>query len=186
MTYSLAEKKQLLKLAHDSIKAGLTGTEYNFSEQELVSDKLKTKSACFVTLTIDGELRGCIGHLIPVQELYKDVIENAQAAAFSDPRFPALSEDEFERIEIEISVLSTPKTLEYKSPAELLGYLRNNKPGLIISKGYAQATFLPSVWDEINSPEEFLTQLCSKAGLAEDEWKKGKLQVKSYEAVKIE
>jgi AmmeMemoRadiSam system protein A len=186
MSYSLTEKKQLLKLAHDSINAGLTGTEFNFEVNTLVSKELKKERACFVTLTIDGQLRGCIGHLLPIQELYKDVIDNAQSAAFSDPRFPGLSEEEFEKIKIEISVLSIPEPLNYSSPAELISYLKKNKPGLIISKGYAQATFLPSVWDEISTVEQFLTELCLKAGLAEDEWKKGKLKVQTYEAEKFE
>jgi len=184
MEFSNEEKNFLLKLARRSIKTGLSGENFSISEEEIKGEKLKEKLACFVTLEIDGSLRGCIGHLEPVQELYKDVIENAQKAAFQDPRFPALTPEEFEKIEIEISVLTLPEKFEYKSEEELLKYLQNKKPGVILGHGYSQATYLPSVWEQIPEPEEFLSQLCQKAGLPPSAWEE-EIEIQTYETIKI-
>ena len=145
---------------------------------------LKEKRACFVTLLINGELRGCIGHILPIQELYKDIIENARAAAFDDPRFSPLTCEEVEHLTIEISVLTVPQPFFYTSVEDLLHYLGKNKPGVILSKGKNQATFLPAVWHDLPSPEIFLTQLSIKAGLDPYDWKLG-VEIRVYNAEKI-
>lgn len=164
------KRKFLLDLARRAIESELSGTKLVVGE---VAEKFKEKRACFVTLTINGKLRGCIGHLKAIQPVYLDVIENACNAAFRDPRFSTLTKEELERVEIEISILGVPKSYRYENTGQLLEYLRKNKLGVIMEKNGYLATFLPQVWQELKSPDEFLSQLCLKAGLAEDEWKRG-------------
>ena len=168
---SKKDQQLLLRLAREAIGGGLKGEEFSIGKEHL-SSLLKEKRACFVTLTEGGRLRGCIGHVLPVQELYLDVIENARAAAFEDPRFEPLKPSELPFLEIEISVLSVPEQFSYNTTEELIEYCAAHKPGVILKKNGRQATFLPQVWEQIMQPEEFLTELCMKAGLAPDEWKK--------------
>ena len=149
-------------------------------DKENVPDDCKETRAVFVTLTKNGELRGCIGHLEPIQEIYKDVIDNAFSAAFRDPRFEPLESSELDEIKIEISILSLPKKLDYVNSNDLLEKLNVGKDGVIISKGAYGATFLPQVWEQLPEKEDFLSHLCSKAGLKYDEWKLGKLEVEIY------
>jgi hypothetical protein len=167
---------ELLKLARESIKSKLENKELKISD--LIKKKYSEKKACFVTLTTNGNLRGCIGSLEPRQELWKEVAENARNAAFSDPRFNALTKEELEKVKIEISVLSIPKKIEYKDSEDLKKKIKGK--GVIIKKGYNSATYLPQVWKELPDEEEFLSSLCRKAGLAEDMWKTGKLEVWNY------
>jgi AmmeMemoRadiSam system protein A len=184
---NLEEKRICVELARASIKYFFEEEhKYSLSSEEVskLPKKLLEKKACFVTLMIHGDLRGCIGHLNAIQPLYKDIIENAFSAAFSDPRFDALTEDEFSLAEIEVSILTDPLPLEYKDTSDLLNKIIPKKDGLIISKGFRSATFLPSVWEEIASKEEFLSHLCLKAGLAPTEWQKGELSVQRYYAIK--
>ena len=172
----------LLKLARETIKAKLEG------EELIVDDKIKKKyskkQACFVTLTIGGELRGCIGSLVARQKLYLDVIENAKNAAFRDPRFNSVEKEELKKIKIEISIISVPKDINYKNSEDLKKKI--NGKGVIISNGFNQATYLPQVWEELHNFEEFISSLCRKAGLASDFWKSGKLKVQIYEVEKVE
>lgn len=146
-------------------------------------DELKEKRGTFVTLhTKDGQLRGCIGHIEPVQEIYKDVIENALAAAFDDSRFLPLKKEEMGDIEIEISVLTNPEPLNYTSADDLLNKLQPLRDGVIIEKGRFGATYLPQVWEDLSDKAEFLSSLCLKAGLPADEWRSGQLKVLTYQA----
>lgn len=176
------EKKYLLDLARRSIRHYLeTGKSLKAAVEELPSEKVKDKLACFVTLTMGGQLRGCIGHILPMQELYKDVIENAVSAAFEDPRFYPLSKEELDKIKIEISVLTVPAPLKFSTPEELIKKLRPKIDGVILKRGRQQATFLPQVWEELSNPKEFLGHLCLKAGLEEECWR-GDLDVETYQA----
>ena len=150
-----------------------------------ISPKLKEKRACFVTLTINGQLRGCIGHILPIQELYKDIIENAKSAAYEDPRFPPVKKEELDNLIIEISILTIPKPFPYQTIEELLSYLGKEKPGVILSKGLNRATFLPQVWDDLPDPRSFLSNLALKAGLSPDAWKHG-VKVELYSVEKIQ
>lgn len=177
------EKKLLLQLAKQAIESRLNNSKLSLSVGSL-PESLKIKQACFVTLTSKGNLRGCIGHILPVQPLWQDIIENAQAAAFSDPRFFPLSEEEFKQTNIEISLLSLPLRLDYKTTDELLDYLSKQKPGVILKKGHYQATFLPQVWDELTEPKEFLTHLSLKAGLSPKEWAQD-IEIETYQVEKI-
>lgn len=177
---NLIERNILLKIARAAIESPLSGKDQSEVLPEDLPPTLKKRGASFVTLTINGNLRGCIGNLTAVQPLYQDVAENAVSAAFNDPRFPPLSKEELSQITIEISVLSQPVSFHYGATAELVSYLQKNKPGLILQKGFHQATFLPQVWEDLPAPADFLAHLCLKAGLTADEWQKGQLRVFTY------
>lgn len=180
--FSLQEQQYLLSLARQSIEHYLQTSSLLTIDESKVSDKLKEKRACFVTLTIGGQLRGCIGHILPMQELYKDVVENAVSAAFGDPRFNPLSSEELEKIKIEVSVLTIPQPLEFLTPEELIQKLRPKIDGVILKQGRNSATFLPHVWEELSEPKEFLGHLCQKAGLFAVCWQEPGLKVETYQA----
>lgn len=151
-------------------------------DKEEPSLALKQKRGTFVTLKKNGELRGCIGHIEPAQEVYKDVIDNALAAAFEDTRFLPLEPDELPEIEIEISILTEPRELKYSSAEDLLAKLTPLRDGVIVRKGDRGATYLPQVWKDLSNKEEFLSSLCRKAGLSMDEWRSGEVKVFTYQA----
>ncbi|MCL2736014.1 MAG: AmmeMemoRadiSam system protein A [Propionibacteriaceae bacterium] len=131
---------------------------------------LASPGASFVTLRIDGELRGCIGSLAAYRSLDEDVRGNAVAAAFQDPRFPPLSAREFRDVSVEVSVLSEPVPMPVTTKEDLLSSLRVGVDGVILSAGRHRATFLPQVWDELPTPESFIGHLLRKAGLPSDYW----------------
>ncbi len=134
---------------------------------------LEEKRACFVTLKmkdrpIGSNLRGCIGSILPYRPLIDDVVTNAKAAAFEDPRFEPLSPEEFDRIKIEVSILTVPEKLEYEDVEDLRRKIRLKTDGVILQLANHQATFLPSVWDELPLFDLFFAHLCMKAGLLGD------------------
>lgn len=131
---------------------------------------LSLPAATFVTLTRDGELRGCIGSLTQNRPLRDDVARNARAAAFEDPRFPAVTMEELDRLRIEVSVLEPSEPIECSSEAELLAALRPSLDGLTLECGSNRATFLPQVWERCPEPRRFVEALKRKAGLPEDFW----------------
>ena len=182
------ERKFLLALARRSIGHYLKmGSRMDIKPQEVPTKRLSEDGACFVTLYEGGELRGCIGTLEAHRPLVMDVIDNALSSAFGDPRFPPLSKDELPKVKISISYLSKPEPFPVKDAKDLLAKLVPDKHGLIIQKGYARATFLPVVWEQLPGKEEFLTHLCEKAGLAPDEWKDtGSMEFFVYEAQEFE
>lgn len=162
------ERKQLLALARSSIKQHLS--DKTTPHQGLADNPLfNIPAALFVTLTIDGELRGCIGSLEPSATMRNAVSELAVSAAFSDPRFPPLSAAELARVKIEISVLSPLRKVA--SPDEIVP----GKHGVLIRQGRRGGTYLPQVWEHFNENKElFLSSLCAeKAGLPPDSWKTG-------------
>lgn len=179
--FNVTEKQFILNLAHQSIEQYFyTGELLNISAEE-IPEKLLTEQSCFVTLTIGGDLRGCIGHIKPVQPLYLDVIENAVGAAFDDPRFPALNEVEFAETKIEVSVLTVPRELFFDSPEDLLNKIQSKTDGVIIRRGENGATYLPQVWDDFPDKTKFLDSLCEKAGLIIGDWKKKGIKVSVYQ-----
>jgi AmmeMemoRadiSam system protein A len=135
----------------------------------------------FVTLKINGQLRGCIGNLTATEPLSEGVRRNAINAAFHDPRFAPLTEPELAKVEIEVSILTEPQLLDYSNGLDLLNKLRANIDGVIIRKGHASATFLPQVWEQLPEPEDFLSHLCMKAGLSSNAWRDTKLEVQTYQ-----
>jgi len=184
---SLSQKQGeiLVKLARKTIMEKL-GLNIGTDKTSQLSDALKygcfkERRGTFVTLKIDGRLRGCIGSLTSNESILTGIRRNALNAAFRDPRFPPLTVDDFEHVDIEISILTKPQPLEYTDHSDLLSKLIVNVDGVIIRKGRAGATFLPQVWKQLPKPEKFLSRLCAKAGLSADSWKNTKLEVLTYQ-----
>lgn len=163
------DEQALLCLAGDVIKAGVQGRRHAVMAQEY-SSALQQQAAAFVTLHQRGRLRGCIGSLEARQALVLDVADNAWAAAFRDPRFAPVSPGDVEALDIHISVLSPPAPLQFSSEADLLMQLRPGIDGLIMEAAGRRGTFLPSVWEQLPRPGEFLQHLKLKAGLPADYW----------------
>lgn len=176
--FTPSHKQQLLQLAGESIKKGLCGETLNVRATDY-PEPLRVLRASFVTLHLDENLRGCIGTLEARQTLVQDVVSNAYNAAFRDPRFSTLTWPEYERLDIHISVLSLPEPLQFSTEEELLTQLRPRVDGLILEEDYRRGTFLPSVWDQLADPREFLRQLKHKAGLPPDYWS-SRIRVQRY------
>lgn len=176
--FTPSHKQQLLQLAGESIKKGLCGETLNVRAIDY-PESLRVLRASFVTLHLDENLRGCIGTLEARQTLVEDVASNAYNAAFRDPRFSTLTWPEYERLDIHISVLSLPEPLQFSTEEELLTQLRPRVDGLILEEDYRRGTFLPSVWDQLSDPREFLRQLKHKAGLPPDYWSR-RIRVQRY------
>ncbi|MFC1891690.1 AmmeMemoRadiSam system protein A [Thermodesulfobacteriota bacterium] len=180
------EGEHLLSVARKTIERRLFDIENDEQEKSDLSPMFSEKRGTFVTLTKNNNLRGCIGHIIPRETLLEGVKVNAINAAFKDPRFPPLSREEWDRIKIEVSILTEPKPLEYSNADDLLNKLRPGIDGVIIKKGFYQATFLPQVWEQLPDKKEFLIHLCMKAGLDSNAWKSEKLEVLTYQAQAFE
>ena len=169
------EKKILLKTARQSIENALA--KKGNPKLDYDSPILKEKRGAFVTLTKNGMLRGCIGYVEALKPLDETIIEMAQAAAFRDPRFQAVSKDEIDELEIEISVLTPLKEIDDIKDIEV------GKHGIIIERGGYSGLLLPQVatdygWDRIT----FLEHTCQKAGLPTDAWKKEGTKIKIFSA----
>ena len=186
MPLSPEDRRYLLTLARQTITHALEGRPLPSVDLTALSEDLRRPGASFVTLTIDGQLRGCIGSIEPRQPLALDVRENALGAAFRDPRFWPLSREELDRVHIEISVLTPPQPLHYDGPEDLLAKLRPGVDGVIIQRGWHRATFLPQVWEKLPNPREFLAHLCLKAGLPADDYLRPGLEVLTYQVEKFE
>jgi len=171
-------KQQLLQLAGDSIKKGLCGETFAIQATDY-AEPLRVLRATFVTLHVDEKLRGCIGTIEARRALVEDVVSNAYGAAFRDTRFPTLTWPEFERLDIHISILSLPEPVQFSSEADLLAQLRPQVDGLILEEGAYHGTFLPSVWEHLPEPREFLRHLKHKAGLPPDYWS-SRIRVQRY------
>lgn len=165
-----AQRRTLLTVARQSIAYGaIHGTPLPVHPADYHRD-LKALRASFVTLKAAGELRGCIGHLEARQPLVVDVAENAYAAAFRDPRFRPVAEPELAGLQIQISVLTQPEPMAFADERDLVAQLHPGEDGLILADGRQRGTFLPSVWDSLPTPEQFLSHLKMKAGLASNHW----------------
>lgn len=171
----------LIKLARQTISQKVGRISDKIDPDSLRDLDFQESRGTFVTLTIDGQLRGCIGSLETTESILEGVRHNAVNAAFSDPRFPKLEAEELDKIEIEVSILTDPQPLEYRDGKDLLSKLRPHVDGVILSKGSASATFLPQVWKQLPQPDKFLSHLCRKAGLPANEWEKGELEILTYQ-----
>jgi len=180
------EGRYLLAVARKTIEGRLFNGESGSAGDVVFSPCFSERRGTFVTLTIDGCLRGCIGHILPHESLIEGIKVNAINAAFRDPRFSPLTKDEWEKVKIEISILSKPQPCPYSDATDLLNKVRPGRDGVIIKKGHAQATFLPQVWEQLPDREEFLTHLCSKAGLDGHAWKRDRLEVSTYQVQAFE
>lgn len=175
------EKQTLLRLAREAMESGVRGQSLPSLDKASLTPTLLEQGASFVTLTVHGDLRGCIGALEAYQPLVDDVREHAVAAALEDPRFPQVREDELGRIHIEVSRLTPPVPLEYSDSQDLLAKLRPNVDGVILKSDFRRATFLPQVWEKLPDVEEFLDHLCAKMGARSNLWRTTKLQVYIYQ-----
>ena len=158
----------LLANARNAIAAHFGATAASASHPEFANP-----GATFVTLNLDGQLRGCIGSLEAHRVLGDDVRANAASAAFRDPRFKPLTAEEFQRIKVEVSLLTKPLPMQFANEADALSQLRPNIDGIILIAGNARSTFLPQVWEQIPEPKSFMAHLKQKAGLPADAWPEG-------------
>ena len=164
--YSPVERRWLLQLAHHTIRAGVIGRAVDTSASTPATNHLHQPRGAFVTLHENGQLRGCIGSITAYAPLDETVRDMALAAALEDPRFQPVGEDELDRLQLEISVLTPMFAI---APEDVVVGLH----GLMISHGGHRGLLLPQVpvewgWDR----ETFLSQTCRKAGLPDDQWKK--------------
>jgi AmmeMemoRadiSam system protein A len=168
------EKEMLIKLAKQAIEE-----EFSDKKIDLPDDKeLGEKKGCFVTLTKNGELRGCIGFPYPIVPLGEAIVKAAKSAAFSDPRFPPLSEKEFVEVKVEISVLSVPREVKARPENIDIGV-----DGLMCEYQGFGGLLLPQVAIEHKmNAEQFLRALCEKAGLSLDTWKKEDFKLWKFQA----
>lgn len=166
---SLEQAKTLVKLARDSIQAGFSGKKVKPSRA--IVNEFSEPRGVFVTLNLDNQLRGCIGFPEPVYPLYHAVLDAAQSAAFKDPRFPALTKEEFPNVIVELSVLTLPSLIGVRNPEDYFKNIQVGKDGLIIRGTFSSGLLLPQValeqkWDA----KTFLQQTCVKAGLQPNDY----------------
>lgn len=165
-----------------SIMSGFRIGDLNSKEYPCVFEQ---SGASFVTLEINGHLRGCIGSIIAHKPLIDDLILNAHSSAFKDPRFLPLTQQEFEHTDISVSLLSSPEKIDFDGEEDLLSKIKPFEDGIIIRDGNYQAVYLPVVWEQLSDKREFLNSLKVKAGLSVDYFS-DTLQAFRFNAVKIE
>ncbi|MCP4147235.1 MAG: AmmeMemoRadiSam system protein A [bacterium] len=174
-TYTAEEKKELLSLARKTI--------FNFLKEgtrphaETSNQKFLEKRGVFVTLHKNGELRGCIGYPLPVKQLIQAITDNSISSSTEDYRFPTVTLEEMETIDIEISILTVPRKVESHTEVEV------GRDGIMISKGFNKGLLLPQVPVEQGwELEEYISYGCLKAGLSQDEWKRG-VEIETFEGI---
>jgi AmmeMemoRadiSam system protein A len=160
--FSSDERALLLHLAHESIVSAIEKREISL---EPPTAHLAEKRGAFTSLYLRGELRGCVGFVLPADSVYRAVAETARAAAFEDPRFRAVTREEAGELQIELSILSLPQPIAAED-------IEIGRHGLLISLHGQRGLLLPQVpvehkWDRVT----FLEQTCQKAGLPLDSWK---------------
>lgn len=180
-TLTDGEKQTLLRLARKAMEYAVKGKVLPPLDLKSLTPLLREDGASFVTLTVDDNLRGCIGALEAYQPLAEDVREHAVAAALQDPRFPPVGDAELNRIRLEVSRLTAPRSLEYSTSEDLLKKLHPHVDGVTLKDGFRRATFLPQVWEKIPNPAEFLNHLCQKMGARPNLWREAKVQVHIYQ-----
>ena len=165
-----SESSLLLDVADAAILAGLEGGSAPSIAIDVLPDRLHQTLGSFVTLTVADQLNGCIGHVEGVEPLARDVAHLAWSAAFDDPRLPSLEWSDRSALTIEISLLSPLRPIGAESYEHLIDQLEPGRHGLVVRVGRAQGLFLPSVWEQLPDPHEFLHHLLRKAGLAPGPW----------------
>ena len=177
---SIEDQQTCLQVARESIQYGLQHGRALKVVSSDYSNNLQQDLATFVTLHKNGVLRGCIGALEAYQPLINDITEHAYSAAFQDPRFPALQVNEYDQLDVEISLLGKPELMTFENEEDLLQQIRPDVDGLILEFGYNRGTFLPSVWEQLPEKKEFLNHLKLKAGLSQQWWDNA-LKISRYE-----
>jgi len=178
----------LVRLARQTIEEHLGGASaLPVSNDELDQPAFQEKRGVFVTLHKRGDLRGCIGSLVAVESIVDGIRRNALNAAFHDFRFNPVAAEELAQLQVEVSVLTEPAPLSFGAPEDLLHLLTPYRDGVILEgPGMARATFLPQVWQQLPSVEQFLGHLCRKAGLAESAWRDGNVNISTYRVQSFE
>jgi hypothetical protein len=167
------DRRTLLDAAIASIRYGIQHGKEPGVTLKNVPRALLAMRGTFVTLTLDGQLRGCIGTVVPGRPLVNDVVSNAYKAAFADHRFKPLTPGELDRLNVEISILSHQRPISFDSEKALLAALRPDRDGLVIADEGKRSLFLPSVWKTLPHAHHFLLHLKRKAGMADDHWSDG-------------
>jgi len=170
MSLTDSHRKQLVEVARASIEQGLYHNKPLPVEIAHYPAELQLVRASFVTLMLHKNLRGCIGTITAFQPLVSDVAQHAHAAAFADSRFTPLQRSEFDDLLIHISILTPPQPVQFTSEEDLIRQLRPGIDGLILQEKGRSSTFLPSVWESLPNPHDFLQRLKQKAGLPADYW----------------
>jgi hypothetical protein len=173
----------LVRLARSTVDNFVNGSGTP-DDEEWSAPFLFEERGAFVTLKkINGDLRGCIGFPYPVKRLGDAVVQAAISAAVHDPRFPPVQPDELDGLVVEVSALTKPEELEYRSPRELPALVRVGTDGLMVSAPGASGLLLPQVATEYHmEAEEFLSQTCIKAGLMPDAWLTDRVTVQRFQA----
>ena len=170
MPFTEESARRLQAIARESIQRGLDQGEPLAIDLDREPAALRELRAAFVTLHLNGRLRGCIGSLEARWPLAEEVARRAYSAAFEDPRFPAVTRDEASALDIHISVLTPTEPLPCRDEADLLQKLRPGRDGLLLEEGRHRATFLPAVWSDLPDPRQFLIHLKRKANLDPGYW----------------
>jgi AmmeMemoRadiSam system protein A len=178
---SQEEKDHLLDLAYAAVKAAACGDSPPPTGESLAFPRLQENGASFVTITLEGQLRGCIGTIYARFPLVQDVVLHAADAAIRDPRFPPLGADEANRVSIEVSVLTKPEPLAFRRREDIPSLLKPGIDGVVLRRDRRQATFLPQVWEKVSDPEDFLGRLCEKAYLSCDAWRSEPVEIFTYQ-----
>ncbi len=178
----------LVRLARQTIAEHLDlDVDEPLGPEELTDPELQAGRGVFVTLNKRGALRGCIGSLVGQESIVDGIRRHAINAAFHDSRFPPVEAKEFPELQIDISVLSEPRSLAYTDGDDLIKKLRPGVDGVILKSSDGRgATFLPQVWEQVPDPQLFLGHLCRKAGLADTDWQSGELEVETYQVQHFE
>lgn len=169
----------LLSLARDVLENKLLSKTHDLKKYKI--PEFEENRGLFVTLMKNGDLRGCIGRIEPVNSIFKHVIQLSKSAAFEDHRFQPLKAKELSQIVIEISLLSVPQIIEGKDNSEKISQIQPFVDGVILKSGSHRSTFLPQVWDSLPNRDKFIGELCRKAGLTYDYWQQEPIEFSCYQ-----
>lgn len=164
MEFTEAEAARLLALARDSVRHGLEHGR-PLAPDPAIAGPLAQPGACFVSLHLGEDLRGCIGRTEASPRLVDQLLDNAYSAAFHDPRFPPLDRTELDRLSFEVHVLTPMEPLPFDSLPDLYAKLRRGVDGLQLETANRRGVFLPVMWEQLPEPSEFVGQLLRKAGI---------------------
>jgi AmmeMemoRadiSam system protein A len=174
----------LVDVAWRAIHAGLADAKRLVVRAAEFPEAVREYRATFVTLHRHGDLRGCMGSIVPHRPLVEDVAYNAYSAAFGDPRFPPLARQELDGLDVHLSVLSALEAMAFRTESDLLQQIRPGVDGLLLEDGPHVGTFLPSVWDSLPDPDAFWRALKRKAGLPAAYWSSS-LRVSRYTVIPV-
>ncbi|MCU0788120.1 MAG: AmmeMemoRadiSam system protein A [Verrucomicrobia bacterium] len=179
---SVAEQQLLIGLAHEAIHNAIHGRKAPEVPPESLTPTLRQHAASFVTLTLIGKLRGCVGNLTAQEPAYLSVMHNAVGAALRDRRFDPVNVEEATRVSVHISLLSALGALRFNSTEELLDQLTPGRDGVVLRRSGRTATYLPQVWESLPEKHDFLNSLSRKAGLEAEAWRDPEAELLVYRA----